>query len=197
MNFFSAEGLYSDNGLIESFKQDSSIKFNLKPAFREFSKDISKALGKMDYSSFKSKDFISVSDITKQKDEKSLELRDKKENPFFVNVNNKNQICVTKNNQTLCFADKDFKSAGPSISESKLKTQMDKSRLKVSSLKGREIKRSSPKKASPKKSKKLSPKKSSPKKKSKKSSKERKNISKLNKAIRKSLPTETSEERSD
>ena len=217
MNFFSADGLYSSSGLIESFKQDSSTTFNLKPAFRDFTKDINKALSKMDYSTFKSNDFVSVKDITNSKDEdsKPLELRDKKENPFFVKVDDKNQICVTKNNQTLCFANKDFKSVGPTVSESSLKQKISKSRLKPESLKEKQIKksspkksakRSSPKKSSPKKSakrsspkksspKKSSPKKSSPKKSSKKkSSKRKKNIKKLNKEIRKSLPKEETEE---
>ena len=213
MNFFSADGQYSNSGLIESFKQ-SSTTFNLKPAFREFTKDVNKALAKMDYSSFKSNDFLSVNNIIKKKEDepKPLELRDKEENPFFVKVNNKNQICVTKNNQTLCLADKDFKSVGPTLSSSKINDEMNKSRLKSSSLTEKEIKRLSKSnidkkfeknfEKSAKIAKKTSPKKSSAKKLSAKMTKVDKKIDKiitkkLNKEIRKSLPKEETENTSD
>jgi hypothetical protein len=209
MNFFSADGQYSNSGLIESFKQ-SSTTFNLKPAFKEFTKDVNKALAKIDYSSFKSNDFLSVNNIIKKKDDepKPLELRDKEENPFFVKVNNKNQICVTKNNQTLCLADKDFKSVGPTLSSSKINDGINKNRLKSSSLKEKEIKRLSKSnidnkfaknfEKSNKIAKKSSPKKSSPKmtKIDKKVEKKVDKIiaKKLNKEIRKSLPKEETEE---
>ena len=213
MNFFSADGQYSNSGLIESFKQ-SSTTFNLKPAFREFTKDVNKALAKMDYSSFKSNDFLSVNNIIKKKEDepKPLELRDKEENPFFVKVNNKNQICVTKNNQTLCLADKDFKSVGPTLSSSKINDEMNESRLKSSSLTEKEIKRLSKSnidkkfeknfEKSAKIAKKTSPKKSSAKKLSAKMTKVDKKIDKiitkkLNKEIRKSLPKEETENTSD
>jgi len=208
MNFFSADGQYSNSGLIESFKQ-SSTTFNLKPAFKEFTKDVNKALAKIDYSSFKSNDFLSVNNIIKKKDDepKPLELRDKEENPFFVKVNNKNQICVTKNNQTLCLADKDFKSVGPTLSSSKINDGINKNRLKSSSLKEKEINRLSKSNIDNKfaknfeKSAKIA--KSSPKKSSPKMTKINKNVEKkvdkiiakkLNKEIRKSLPKENTEE---
>jgi hypothetical protein len=208
MNFFSADGQYSNSGLIENFKQ-SSTTFNLKPAFKEFTKDVNKALAKIDYSSFKSNDFLPVNNIIKKKEDspKPLELRDKEENPFFVKVNNKNQICVTKNNQTLCLADKDFKSVGPSLSSSKINDKINKNRLKSSSLTEKEINRLSTSNIDKnfeknfEKSNKIA-KKSSPKINKKVEKKVEKKVDKiiakkLNKEIRKSLSKEETETETD
>jgi len=206
MNFFSADGQYSNSGLIENFKQ-SSTTFNLKPAFKEFTKDVSKALAKIDYSSFKSNDFLSVNNIIKKKEDspKPLELRDKEENPFFVKVNNKNQICVTKNNQTLCLADKDFISVGSTLSSSKINDKINKNRLKSSSLTEKEIKRLS-KSSIDKNFEKNFEKSNKIAKKSPKMNKVERKIEKkvdkiiakkLNKEIRKSLPKEETETETD
>jgi len=113
MNFFSIDGHYSSNDFSEHFTLPTS--------------------------SIKNPEFITLDELAKIN--KSIKLQDKKSKPFALKVTNKNEICVTKNQKTICLSDKDFKSVKESTMD--ISKEIARSRLKLLSPRDKTPKRRS------------------------------------------------------
>ena len=113
MNFFSIDGHYSNNDFSEHFTLPTS--------------------------SFKNPEFITLDELAKIN--KSIKLQDKKSKPFGLKVNSKNEICVTKNQKTICLPDKDFKSVKESTLD--ISKEIARSRLKLLSPRDKSTRRRS------------------------------------------------------
>jgi hypothetical protein len=120
MNFFSIDGHYSSNDFSEHFTLPTS--------------------------SIKNPEFITLDELAKIN--KSIKLQDKKSKPFALKVTNKNEICVTKNQKTICLSDKDFKSVKESTMD--ISKEIARSRLKLLSPRDKSPRDKSPRLRSPK-----------------------------------------------
>ena len=87
-------------------------EISFKPAIRQFSKDIMGALKKLQIPKFNEYQLSNMSDIDKTTAEirqnKLIRFYDNNDKETSIKLMKNNDVCVTRNQKTICLPDKDF-----------------------------------------------------------------------------------------